>query len=148
MNWKNSVRIFLTIVVFGAVSVSAVAGGERNVPSSIKGSVVINADDLVGLIEKRPEIVVVDSRLPTDRRIGFIEGSINVTDDDTNCDSLKSMAPRTEIPVVFYCNGERCPRSGHSVNTAVSCGYKNVYWFRGGMDEWKAKNYPYVKPQQ
>jgi rhodanese-related sulfurtransferase len=48
-------------------------------------------------------------------------------------------------PVIFYCNGVRCDRSGRAVRIAVACGYRDVYWFRGGIEEWRVKQFPLIQ---
>ena len=46
---------------------------------------------------------------------------------------------------LFYCNGVKCDRSVKSVNIALGCGYVRLYWFRGGFEEWRRKDYHYLK---
>jgi rhodanese-related sulfurtransferase len=53
--------------------------------------------------------------------------------------------PSRDHPVVFYCNGIRCGRSREAAQIARGCGFRNVYWFRGGFEEWLAQGYPYLK---
>jgi rhodanese-related sulfurtransferase len=44
--------------------------------------------------------------------------------------------------MIFYCNGAECWKSYKSSVVAVKAGYKNVYWLRDGIPEWKAKGLP------
>ena len=44
--------------------------------------------------------------------------------------------------LIFACNGGECWKSYKASLWAQNHGYKNVYWFRGGFPEWKAKNLP------
>ena len=67
------------------------------------------------------------------------------TSPDTSCDSLARTIPAKASPVVFYCNGPKCRRSDNAVVIARDCGYSNIYWFRGGIEAWKASNYPVEK---
>lgn len=118
---------------------------EYTSPDSIPGVETIDSERLIELVSERPDIVIVDSRIPEDRAEGYIEGSINLLDRETNCDSLAQVVPDRETPVVFYCNGVRCDRSDAAARIAVQCRYTTVYWFRGGMEEWRARQYPLVQ---
>ena len=48
-------------------------------------------------------------------------------------------------PVIFYCNGVKCDRSVKSAQIALDNGYTNIYWFRGGIEEWRANGFPIEK---
>jgi len=114
-------------------------------PPSIDGSTTVVAEDLIALITERDDLVIVDARVAEDRLQGFIEGSISLPNTDTDCDALQGLAPQLEQPLALYCNGTRCRRSSESTQVALSCGYVNVFWFRGGIEEWQAKDYPTLK---
>ena len=45
-------------------------------------------------------------------------------------------------PLIFACNGGECWKSYKASVWAANQGYRNVYWFRGGFPEWKAKDLP------
>jgi rhodanese-related sulfurtransferase len=114
-------------------------------PDSIPGTTKVDAEGVLELAEKNPELVIVDARIRQDRLQGYIEGSISLPDVDTSCESLARVIPRKSTPILFYCNGPKCGRSVHSSRKALGCGYASVYWYRGGFEEWKNKNYPYLK---
>lgn len=105
---------------------------------------VIDAEELIDLALTNPALRIVDSRLPSDRKLGFIEGSINLPDTDTNCERLAELLSHKDVPVAFYCNGPKCERSARAAATARLCGYRESYWFRGGFEEWVAKRFPTV----
>jgi rhodanese-related sulfurtransferase len=114
-------------------------------PEKIKGSTIVNAEQFIELAGKIPQLLIIDSRIQSDRKQGYIEGSVSLPDVDTNCNSLAKVIPRKDYPTLFYCNGVKCGRSATAVTIALQCGYKNVYWFRGGFEEWLAKGYPYLQ---
>ena len=105
----------------------------------------VNAEGLIEKVARLPALVLIDSRIPADRLDGYIEGSISLPDVDTNCTSLARVVPELTTPVLFYCNGIRCGRSASAVVIARNCGYRNLYWFRTGMEEWQEKKYPLVE---
>lgn len=113
-------------------------------PGYIAGSTIINAERLIELANEPPALII-DSRIRGDRKQGYIETSVSLPDIDTNCDSLARLIPGKANPVLFYCNGVKCGRSSKAVKIAVDCGYRNIYWFRGGFQEWLAKGYPYLQ---
>ena len=129
----------LTTIIY---SLSAVA---ETSPNSIEGSTLVNAEGFIELVGKIPDLLVIDSRIPGDRKQGYVEGSVSLPDVDTTCESLAKVVPNKESPTLYYCNGVKCGRSATAVKIALSCGYTNIYWFRGGFEEWLAKGYPYLQ---
>ena len=111
-------------------------------PDSIEGATKINSEELIELVNDVENLVLIDSRETSNRTFGYIEGSVGLQDTDTNCESLKNVIESTQSSVVFYCNGPKCGRSVTAANIALSCGYSNLFWFRGGIEEWRHKSYP------
>jgi len=90
-------------------------------------------------------MVIIDARKASDREKGYIEDSIGLPDTDTTEQSLASYLPGKATPVIFYCNGVKCGRSVKSAKNAVNWGYSNIYWFRGGWEEWMDNGYPVTR---
>ncbi len=55
--------------------------------------------------------------------------------------SLAEHAKRHQ-PVVFYCDGFYCYKSANACAKALTWGYTNVFYYAGGMPEWKQAGYP------
>ena len=132
----KSVFIFSLLLTFNVSSADDYLS-----PETIEGSTKIDAESLIELARDNEDLVIIDSRIKSDRRQGFITGSISLPDTDTDCTSLFAIINKKDTPTVFYCNGPKCRRSDRAVIIAHDCGYKNIYWFRGGFEEWKNKNY-------
>lgn len=113
-------------------------------PESIDGVTKVSAEEMIDLVGSADYVMIIDSRIRSDREQGFIEGSISLPDRYTDCDSLSVEVIDRSVPVVFYCNGPKCGRSARAVQIAQQCGYSSLYWFRGGMEEWNQKGYPVV----
>jgi len=47
--------------------------------------------------------------------------------------------------LVFYCTGFDCWRSYNAALRAVNLGYRNVYWYRGGLRAWYEAGLPTVQ---
>lgn len=114
-------------------------------PEFIDGVNKVNAEGLIQLLGQLPNLRIIDSRLTANRTFGYIEGSVSLSDSDTNCDSLSKTLSEKSQPVLFYCNGPKCGRSAVAVEIARECGYNALYWFRGGIEEWREKGYPLLK---
>lgn len=119
--------------------------GKIAVPEAIAGVATLDAEGLIELAERQPDLVIIDSRMHMDRRQGYIQGSVSLPDVDTSCDTLEVLVANLATPIVFYCNGVKCGRSVIAVETAKGCGYTRLYWFRGGFEEWKQKSYPFLQ---
>lgn len=114
-------------------------------PEFIKGTKRVSAEEFIDLIGKIQDLTIIDSRITSDRKQGYVEGSLSLPDIDTSCKTLKQKIRAKDAPTLFYCNGVKCGRSAKAIKVAVKCGYSNLYWFRGGFEEWLAKGYPYVQ---
>ncbi|WP_455212630.1 rhodanese-like domain-containing protein [Kaarinaea lacus] len=136
----NACIWFLLTTIIGSLPAAA-----ESSPESIEGSTLVNAEGFIELVGKIPELLVIDSRIPGDRKQGYVEGSVSLPDVDTTCENLAKVVPNKESPTLYYCNGVKCGRSANAIKIALSCGYKNIYWFRGGFEEWLAKGYPYLQ---
>ncbi|MGD8558658.1 MAG: rhodanese-like domain-containing protein [Gammaproteobacteria bacterium] len=123
------------------MSFSAIA--EKKAPEFIDGTKRVTAEEVVELATHSSELVIIDARKASDRdSAGWIEGSVGLPNYDTNEKSLAQHIPSKSTPVLFYCNGVKCGRSVESSKIAVGLGYKNIYWFRGGWEEWMQKGMP------
>lgn len=151
MSGINHVRagIGLFVLLLAASAMSIAEEKPDLSPQEIKGIPKVSAEEVFALFEKIPGLIIIDSRLATGpssgRANGFIEGSISLPDIKTDCASLAKAIPKKNAPSLFYCNGPKCGRSAKAIQIALKCGYSNIYWFRGGFEEWQQKGYPYVK---
>ena len=136
--------VLLCLWLLAAAPVTADTGKIVS-PENIPGASKVDAEGLLQLAEHVRDLVIVDARVRGDREHGFIEESKSLPDSETNCKTLAKLIRSVDTPVLFYCNGPRCGRSVKSSQIALDCGYRHIYWFRGGFEEWRAKGYPYVR---
>ena len=137
-----------TIRLLAAAALAATAvvrADQRIAPDQVPGVHKVDAAGVIRLADAAPQLVIIDSRIAMDRRQGYIEGSVSLPDIDTSCASLARAVPAKDRPVLFYCNGPRCGRSAVAAEIAHDCGYRSVYWYRDGFEDWKTKGYPYLK---
>lgn len=137
--------IFFQVIlcVSGVISFNVLAE-EINTPDSIKGSTLVEAREILELIERIDNLIIVDSRIRGDRSKGYLESSISLPDTETTCKTLAQVIPAKNHHVLFYCNGVRCGRSAIAINIAKQCGYRNIYWFRGGFEAWMKEGFPFI----
>ena len=80
--------------------------------------------------------VFIDPRKTTDYERAHIPGAINLPIEEglfTKAALWKATSGGGR-PVLFYCNGENCPRSHLACETAKTFGYKGmIYYFYTGM---------------
>jgi rhodanese-related sulfurtransferase len=119
-------------------------------PDSVTGAETVGADQVVQLA--RSGATVVDTRSAKEYDSERIKGAINLpyverslkeTDFDVTKDDFTALAKLgKDTPIVFLCNGPECWKSYKASRVALSAGYKKIYWFRGGMPEWREKQMP------
>lgn len=137
-------QVILCVSVSGVISFNILAE-EINTPDSIKGSTLVEAREILELIERIDNLIIVDSRIRGDRSKGYLESSISLPNTETTCKTLAKVIPDKNHHVLFYCNGVRCGRSTIAINIAKQCGYRNLYWFRGGFEVWMKEGFPFIK---
>lgn len=54
---------------------------------------------------------------------------------------------QTNRPLIFFCAGAICWESYNAVLRASAAGYRNIYWYRGGLGSWTAAGLP-MQPLQ
>jgi rhodanese-related sulfurtransferase len=135
----------MLFMMCGAATLSMASEQIEDLPTSIPGVQTISATELVAMMAEPDTVFVIDARIAKGRQQGYIETSLPLPDIETNCESLEKLVPNVDTRVVFYCSSNKCGRSMNSVKIATACGYRAVYWFRGGFEEWKNSDLPYVK---
>ena len=139
---------FFGLVVI-ALPALALAGPQT--PDSIPGVTVLTAVQAKAMVEKGT--LIVDTRVANEYVEEHIKGAISVpykekskksVNYDPSIDSfnLGLLPSDKNTPMILYCNAGECWKSYKSTKAAVKAGYKNVYWLRGGIPEWKAKGFP------
>ena len=119
---------------------------------------VVSAADLAvrlrrenpGLTADRPPrgLILFDLREPRDFAIGHLPGALSLPFLHFPEDFGKAVAAgwpgadRATMPLVLYCYGIDCVRSRKAGAEAASLGFRDVLWFRGGVQEWRQAGYP------
>jgi rhodanese-related sulfurtransferase len=134
----------LVLVLFILCSCNLQAGPKPVVPEKISGANNLTAEQVIELILSTPDLLIIDSRKKTEYIKGHIEGAVNIINTKMTKVKLAGLAKNKESRILFYCNGDRCMRSGDAVKKSLLWGYKNIFWFRGGWKEWTDKRLPVI----
>lgn len=114
-------------------------------PNALPGAKVVSAAEVRDLIGQGA--VVVDTRnekefkarhIPKAVFVPYHEKSLKDVAYDAKLDDFSGLDKLDPAkPTVFHCNGAECWKSYKASKAAVARGFKQVYWFRGGMPEWE-----------
>ena len=137
---------FLCVILISAAPRALAADSPLPTPATqtLAVAITIDAENLVELYQSVPQLRIIDSRHPQDHRQGYIETSVNLPLESTDCDALSRLSQGRDQAFVFYCNGNAADTSMAAIQIASDCGYRRLFWFRGGFVEWEDKDYPYL----
>lgn len=127
-----------------AVAMRVSAAGSWEAPIVVDGATPVTAEELAELMKGMDNLVLIDTRQLASYKEGTIEGSHSLPDTKTSPGALLKLAPDKQTPLAFFCDGLSCPHSIKAIRKAVSYGYINIFWFRGGISEWTEKGFPVV----
>lgn len=126
-------------------------------PSSIPGGRVIDTLNLIALASVQPPtpMIVLDAlggqqKLPGALPASFAAqaGSFNDQAQQQLVRMLQQVSNgNTSIPVIVYCSDPHCWMSYNVSLRVVNAGYRNVFWYRGGLWAWQQAGLP-LQPQQ
>jgi TolB-like protein/rhodanese-related sulfurtransferase/thioredoxin-like negative regulator of GroEL len=128
----------------GAPSPPLAFRGVMKAPLEIAGATTIDVTEAKALFDRG--VPFVDVRGDPGWKRGHISGAVHlhVYHDVTEA-KLSKVAAKDE-EVVIYAHGPGAGVSTRAVASAVSMGFKKVYFFREGLPGWKAAGYPVEAP--
>ncbi len=153
---KNILLTFILILAdFGLSSFSqdnhsGAQKGETKVKVAYPEVPRMPAKELVQLLKKKGEILIVDTQSPDGYEMWHIPSAINITYDSTADPTnrqLMLMALPMDKPIVIYCLCEEGTDSAKMALELRQLGYSNeqVKVLEGGLVLWDEKGYPMVK---
>jgi PQQ-dependent catabolism-associated CXXCW motif protein len=128
-----------------------------NTPTSIPGAKTISTTELYAAIQRgtldgSPFVmadVLLDAHPKTIRgakRLADKSAYTGSFDDDVQQSLRKQLTALTKnslaMPIVFFCEGAKCWESYNAALRAEKMGFTRVYWYRGGINTWKAAGLP------
>jgi rhodanese-related sulfurtransferase len=113
---------------------------------------VFNQPRLISLTQAyelyRQKVIFVDARNPEEYEEGHIAGAINIPYFSIDQFSDKLAAIDKTEPLVTYCEGADCDMAIRLGNELFTKGYKKVFVFFGGWEEWENADYPVVSSNE
>ena len=116
-------------------------------PASLEGATVVDAKKAEELVkggkvkvyDVRKKLEFAEEHIPGAEFLPYDEKSEKKVDYDATADKFETekLPSDKSAGVMFYCNGPDCWKSMKSCKAAIKAGHKKVYWFRGGLPEWK-----------
>ena len=115
-------------------------------PRQLPGATVVDAVTVARLMtegatyfDTRTEAEFKAGHVPGSKWLAYIEKSVKDTDYDFKLDSFDTakLPADKAAPLVFACNGAECWKSYKASHAAIKAGHSKVYWFRGGLPEWR-----------
>lgn len=116
-------------------------------PRSLPGAQVPDAATVAQLLQRGARYI--DTRVEAEFQAGHVPGATLVpyvekspkdADYDGKLDQfdLGKLGGNKAAELIFACNGAECWKSYKAARAALAAGYTKVYWFRGGLPEWRA----------
>jgi rhodanese-related sulfurtransferase/ABC-type phosphate/phosphonate transport system substrate-binding protein len=115
-------------------------------PTHLPGASVVTATQVQDLVAKGALVIDTRSqreydskRIPGALFVPYHEKSVKDVVYDASLDDFSGVARLDPAkPTIFHCNGPECWKSYKASRAALAKGFKQVYWFRGGLPEWEA----------
>lgn len=120
-------------------------------PALLAGAKVLSAEGVQDMMGKgaryydvRTEKEFKEGHAKDAVLLPYSEKSKKEIDFDPKLDEFKLVetAQDKNAAIIFACNGGECWKSYKASKVALGAGYKSVYWFRGGLPEWREKKMP------
>jgi thiosulfate/3-mercaptopyruvate sulfurtransferase len=97
-------------------------------------------------LRRRPpsSVVLLDLREGGDYRAGHLPGAVLLPSHRFEKEAEAVLAKhwpradRARTPFIVYCYGPRCTRSRFVTTLAARRGWRNLWWFKDGMDGWRS----------
>lgn len=142
-------------ISFLAVALMALSSGAalaQETPTQAPAGVkLVEAAEVQSLQAKGA--ILVDTRVPNEFAEATIKGAISVpynpeksakaaTFDPKDDKFDLAKLPKKDAQIVTFCNSGTCWKSYKAAVALAKAGYKNVYWYRNGVPDWKARKLP------
>ena len=141
-----------TLKIAIATLLLSLSANASQTPATLAGVTLVDAAQVKSMMEAGGT-TVVDTRVANEYVESHIKGAVSVpykekSAKDINFDSKLDTFDLSKLPadknakIVMYCNAGECWKSYKGAVAAIKGGYKSIYWFRGGIPEWKSKSFP------
>ncbi|MBI3525418.1 MAG: rhodanese-like domain-containing protein [Betaproteobacteria bacterium] len=144
-------HLLFTLAGFCFMTVTSAALAQETPAAAPAGVTMVEAKEVVEL--QKQGAILVDTRKASEFGEGTLKGAISVPYDpeksakDAHFDPAQDKFNMAKLPdknarIVVFCNSGTCWKSYKSAVVLAKNGYKNVYWYRNGFPDWKARKLP------
>ncbi|CAK0774270.1 putative rhodanese [Gammaproteobacteria bacterium] len=122
-------------------------------PESVEGATTIKLEDFPKMASdiNSGKILIVDMRTPEWFAKETLPGAISLPYTDLSGSETKAKAKVKKLenkPIISFCNGWWCGQSITGIKALHTLGYTGqIYWFRGGSQDWSDAGLPFVQPK-
>jgi rhodanese-related sulfurtransferase len=143
-----AIRMFLgTSLVLLATATHSIAVDNLHTPPSIRKATIVSAKEAQSMLSSA---IFFDVDRPRNSDDGRVPGAVPISgkwnsENTTNADISNDDIDFSKLPddkygkIVFYGQDVNDWKAYKATLIAVSAGYKNVYWMRGGIAEWRSE---------
>ncbi|HEX2114649.1 MAG TPA: rhodanese-like domain-containing protein [Alphaproteobacteria bacterium] len=137
----------LALMLVLALGFNGAALADEDTPATLEGTRVVSAEELRAILNQKG-VKVYDLRKKASYVEGHIPGAITAArhyNEKEKTLDVSVLDRDRATTVVFYSHGVSGWKSYWAAKSAVSAGYSNVLWLRGGYAEWEDKNLPVAR---
>lgn len=102
---------------------------------------LITLEDAVEFYDNK-EIIFIDARDKWDFAEGHIKGAINIPEYKFETEETTPIEYDKEKEYVIYCGGDDCDISKRLAEKLKNIGFKRLYIYTGGFNEWEQSELP------
>ncbi len=109
------------------------------------GAKIVTAPEVKHMLEvesKTHPTLLIHTLSQIEFNIQRIPSSINIP--VVEIETTDKLPSDKTTRLIFYCMGYRCLYSGKASLKVAKMGYRNIYWFRGGIPEWYRFHYKMI----
>lgn len=129
--------VFLSCMLM--LSVSHAEKSKYQSPEHVEGAITTSVLDAKKLFDQG--VVFIDVRNPRYYAKGHIPGAFHMDFKHNFDEPILDGVAKKDQSIVIYCSGVKCSRSYRASEKAISWGFSQVHYFRGGFADWKKMGY-------
>jgi len=143
--------LLLSLAGFCFMAMGGAALAQETPTAAPAGVKLVESKDVVDL--QKQGAILIDTRKTSEFSEATIKGAISVPYDpeksakDVSFDAAQDKFDMSKLAdknakIVTFCNSGTCWKSYKAAVVMAKNGYKNIFWYRNGVPDWKARKLP------